>query len=626
MHDAVTVADIPTPAQSLAEARAFFRNGEFFRAYDIAVAGLRLAPSEMPLAHLAVLSLANAGATQMAVAKFAAFGLHEHDSPSIRALLGRLKKDQAFAAPRAERQPFLREARAIYEAAYQAATANGDKEAYYPAINAATMALLSGDAHAAARLASDVLAMLEPIRKAGEADYWVIATALEANLLKGDIDAALALAGPAVAACGANYADLATTGRQLERILDNTGKDATLFSGFRPPAIVHYCGHIIAAPGKSGRFPAQEEASVSARIAAVIDGMRIGAAYGSLAAGADLLFVEALQARGIAVNIILPFAKSDMLEQSVRHAGPGWEARFETCLAAAKTVRYATEDLYLGDDHLFTYCSRLAMGLAVLCARHLHAPVHQMVVWDGEARSGVAGTVADMKTWSKAGHPCTIIRCGARTTEDALENYQRPRIAGGFRDTRAMLFGDIKGFSKLTDSQLPPFATHVMGAAARVLREFSADTDFVNTWGDGIFAVFADAGQAANCALALQEAMRAIDLHAVGLPDKIQLRLGGHLGPVYEMHDPILDRLNYFGVHVSRAARIEPVTPEGLVYVTETFAAVLALHNAQEFACDYVGFTEMAKEYGQLRMFSLRRQTGSASPAAITDIERVALV
>ena len=50
-----------------------------------------------------------------------------------------------------------------------------------------------------------------------------------------------------------------------------------------------------------------------------------------------------------------------------------------------------------------------------------------------------------------------------------------------------------------------------------------------------------------------------------------------------------------YGAHVSRAARIEPITPEGCVYVTETFAAVLALHNADQFSCDYVGITDMAK-------------------------------
>ncbi len=44
-------------------------------------------------------------------------------------------------------------------------------------------------------------------------------------------------------------------------------------------------------------------------------------------------------------------------------------ARFDRCLANATSVSYATEDWYLGDDALFAYASRLAMGLALLRAR-----------------------------------------------------------------------------------------------------------------------------------------------------------------------------------------------------------------------------------------------------------------
>ena len=116
-----------------------------------------------------------------------------------------------------------------------------------------------------------------------------------------------------------------------------------------------------------------------------------------------------------------------------------------------------------------------------------------------------------------------------------------------------------------------------------------------NTWGDGLYLVFDNAGQAARCALDLQAAMAAIDLADAGLPDHLALRIGGHLGPVYAGRDPIMKQNNFFGAHVSRAARIEPVTPEGCVYVTETLAAVLAIHNAAEFACDYVGMTEVSE-------------------------------
>ena len=178
-----------------------------------------------------------------------------------------------------------------------------------------------------------------------------------------------------------------------------------------------------------------------------------------------------------------------------------------------------------------------------------------------------------------------------------------------------MLFGDIHGFSKLTDAQLPAFTEKVMGTLGEVARRHERHITFTNTWGDGIFVVFRDADRAAACALDMQDAMSAIDLKAAGLPETLKLRLGGHLGPVYELDDPITDRPNYYGAHVSRAARIEPITPEGCVYVTETFAAVLALHNAGQFSCDYVGNTEMAKHYGRLRMFLLRRAARRQRPS-----------
>src|SRR5205085_6091036 len=101
-------------------------------------------------------------------------------------------------------------------------------------------------------------------------------------------------------------------------------------------------------------------------------------------------------------------------------------------------------------------------------------------------------------------------------------------------------------------------------------------------------------------AMALQGAMAAVPLETAGLPTTLALRLGGHFGPVYRARDPILKAENYFGAHVSRAARIEPVTPEGSVYVTEPFAAMLALDATREFECDYVGHQPAAKHYGEL--------------------------
>jgi class 3 adenylate cyclase len=522
----------------------------------------------------------------------------------------------------------FREGRAVYEGAFRAATAADDPEAYYPAINAATLALFSGDAEAAGRLAGEVLDLLAPrIATPDEvaADrYWVLATALEAHLVRGDLDAAHGRVDHVVTAAGGDDAALATTGRQLERIVAAKKLDSNVLGAFKQPTVVHFLGNMIQ-PGQHGRFQAGQAATVAGEIAELLDGMRIGAAYGSLACGADILFAEALLGKGVALNVVLPFATTDFVEQSVRPAGEAWVTRFENCLAAAKTVRFATEDAYLGDDLLFTYCSSLAMGLASLCARHMHAPVMQLAVWDGVVnKDATAGTAVDMSVWREAGLPVRIVAVGPDANIEKLPAWHRPKVARGRRDTRAMLFGDIHGFSKLTDAQLPLFSEKIMGTLGEAARRHKQHIAFINTWGDGIFVVFRDAGRAAACALDMQDAMSAIDLEAAGLPETLRLRLGGHLGPVYELDDPVTDRPNYYGAHVSRAARIEPITPEGCVYVTETFAAMLALHNADQFSCDYVGNTEMAKHYGRLRMFLLRHTGDGKGPPVLGDIERSA--
>ena len=124
---------------------------------------------------------------------------------------------------------------------------------------------------------------------------------------------------------------------------------------------------------------------------------------------------------------------------------------------------------------------------------------------------------------------------------------------------------------------------------------------------------------AADCTLELQEAMSRIDLDAAGLAGAISaFRLSGHVGPVFSIRDPVLDTPSFMGSHISRTARIEPVTPPGAVYVTEAFAAALELAPGSDLACDYVGHMPAAKDYGRLRMYRLRRQGPSEGTAPTT--------
>lgn len=621
-HSSQALTPKRTAAEWLAEVRRCESNAELFLAYDLARQGLEQFPHDLALKHRAVLSLASTGASLRAAEEFRRLGLDRvaQNPPSntlqqslifdIASLNARLLKDEAVAMTGPERIMKLIAAADAYEAVYRRMHAAGSPESYYPGINCATLRLLAGDSDAAQALARQILDQLAAA-PARDRTYYKIATELEARLIIGDLAEAREAAGIIAEQVRENsqhdFRALASTIRQLRLIVTAKQTDAETVVALAPPRVIHYVGHIISAPGGRGRFPASEEETVKRQIADRIANDDIGFAYGSLAAGADILFAEAVLKYGASLHVVLPFAVEEFIEVSVHPAGSDWVERFHRCFEAAATKRFATTEQYLGDDTLFGYCSQLAMGLALLLANHICAPVEQIAVWDGRPPAGSAGTAVDVAVWKRAGMPQTII--------PVVGTMPRPSAAALADDshrterrTRAMLFGDVKGFSKLTDEQLPSFVATVLGAFGRVIDGFAGDILLVNTWGDGLFIVFDDAGKAAACALDLQEAMNEINLAAAGLAETMALRLGGHLGPVYATRDPILHSANFFGAHVSRAARIEPVTPEKLVYVTETLAAVLALHNADEFECSYVGMTKAAKDYGEMRMFLLGRK------------------
>jgi adenylate cyclase len=75
------------------------------------------------------------------------------------------------------------------------------------------------------------------------------------------------------------------------------------------------------------------------------------------------------------------------------------------------------------------------------------------------------------------------------------------------------------------------------------------------------------------------------------------------------INDPIRNELTYWGRELTRAARIEPRTPEGEVYVTDAFAALLALEPESAFAAEYMGRVTTAKDFETIPMYRLRRVT-----------------
>jgi tetratricopeptide (TPR) repeat protein len=574
--------------------RAAERRGELLEAVDVAERGLADHPDDVWLRHRAVLALARAGSTAEAERRYAEYGLgdvHDEDAEALRA---RIAKDMALLEHGAARRELAALAARLYGEVFERTGG------HYPGVNAATMSLVAGDLATARGLAERVLAA---VRRTGDGSYYAAASEAEAQLLLGRTAAAADALERAVERDDGDHAAVASTRRQLRLVCRTLGVDDAVLAVIAGPSVAHYCGHRIAAAGASGRLPAEAEQEVAQRIAAEVAREPVAYAYGSLASGADILWAEALRRSGADVHVVLPFSADEFVRTSVADSGPGWAARFERCLASAAAVSYATEDAYLGDDVLYRYAADLAMGLALLRARFLDADVRQLAVWDGVAASGPAGTAADVAAWTARGHRTSIVRPPA--TAGSAVASAGPAAAGG-RVVRAMLFGDIKGFSKLTDEQLPAFTEHVLGTFASVLERHRDAVCFRNTWGDGLYVVLRDAVSAAACAADLQEAMAGAALERHALPGHLALRLGAHVGPVFPVLDPVIGTSAFMGSHISRTARIEPVTPPGTVYVTEQFAAALEIEGSG-LRCDYVGHMPAAKDFGRLRMYRLHR-------------------
>lgn len=564
------------------------------------------------VSFLHVLVVARTGAIENAGELYERYRIGERPDQDSQSLKARLIKDRAFEADGEARAALLREAADAYAEVYD--TFGGS----FPAVNAATLHLLGGEEDEAVDYARKTLAACEKENPETERQkYYHAASVAEAYLAMGEKEEAEEALVRAGSFKGVHFGARATTIKQLKLLCAARGIDASLLRPISVPDVLYYAGHIIAAPGETGRFPADREDQVKAEIDSYLEAHRPSVAYGSLAAGADILFAEACIEKGIELHLILPFNLTDFIEQSVMPSGGDWVHRFNACLdyfeqgagGIQRVVTYATDGKFLYDESLFMYGAELAMGLALLRASVLGTGMRMAVVYDGKGGTGV-GTDGSLKMWEDLNLPYHVIDCPGGTGPshhagaDPVRDEERRT-----RYPRAILFGDVVGFSKLQEEDVPRFHDIFMARISRELKSFGEKVLYKNSWGDALYVVFSDAVDAARFSLSIQKIIADMEFKPAGYEHALQLRLGGHFGPIYQGIDQLCEVETYYGSHVTRAARIEPVTPAGKVYVTESMAASLALSGVDDIDCDYVGPVPLAKDYGEIRMYQLRERS-----------------
>jgi len=537
------------------------RRGEYLEVIDVARQGLDEHPGDLRLEYEKTLAYARAGATGEAEANLRALrtagALEVIADPALRndfaALSARLLKDRAYAAAPGTAARLATEAAAAYEAAF---AASGD---YFPAINAATLYRIAGNIGRGNVLAQAALADA----RAASPGYWRAATMAEAYILLGDPEAALTALREGVAA-GVHLDELASTRRQLEWLLQRGVGDIAVLAALPAPYVVCW---------ETQTSTPEMADTIGDLVRAQSAGGLPVLAYGAVLGKADIEAAEAFIAVGAQVNVLLACTPASCLETTANRFGPDWAGRLEAVLAAAARVSELALEGDMAEPTVIAMAQQQARGLAAMRATALVTAWHML----------------------RLGKPLVTT-----SPEIALPQGLRDRVA------RAFVFGDIKGFSTISEAAHRPFLDHVIGGFADVLATLGNAVEYTETAGDGIFVVLSGISPALRCCDGLQRVMEPERVAAAGLPSTLALRLGAHIGPAAIGLDRVTGRQKFIGKEVIRTARIEAVTPVGQTYVTEQFAATLHASSAVGHACEYVGWQAMAKGFGRCRMYSLR--------------------
>jgi class 3 adenylate cyclase/tetratricopeptide (TPR) repeat protein len=549
-----------------------------------------------------VLTLLRSGALEQAEKEYHRLALDTvKGEEDILALGGRLLKTKALEQTGEARGALAYEAGLKYHEAYR------DTGGTYTGINTAALYLVGGNETRAFSLAKEVLQKLERISpNPGEDAYYHMATVAEAHLILSETGQAQSCLGDALQLDPHNYEAHATTLKQFEMILAARDMDAGWLDALRPPKALHFAGHIFGVGEGKRPMEARNVYALERLLEQAIAAEKIGFAYGALAAGSDIMIAEILLEQAVDFHLVLPCPDELFIATSVAPFGADWVAKFHKCREAATTVRYVSSDPDVTDDLRMAFASELSMGLASLKAQRLATEAVQLLVWDEKIPKAEAGTARDALHWSRCGRRQIIVpypeeRTG--TTPSVSEEAEEPRRRG----LKAMLFADVRGFGALSDHLVPVFLDTVLAPLAEELKKFGHKVNHVNTWGDGLFVVFSSVEDAAAAAIDLQGCFHACDLKAAGLPEFLALRVGGHYGPILEKQDAFLGKPGYFGNEVSYAARIEPMTVPGSIYVSEAFACALAVGQADKYRSESVGAMTPRKGVDPIKLFSLRK-------------------
>ena len=161
-----------------------------------------------------------------------------------------------------------------------------------------------------------------------------------------------------------------------------------------PRKVFLFSGHMIDAPDrKLPRFPPDKEPLARHAIDTLLGELGAGAddlALCSGACGGDLLFAEAALARGVALEMYLPFDAPTFAVKSVDFAAGDWPARFPAASSAA-TLHVLPDERGPLPEGADPY-EQNNLWMLEAASRFGAEKVDFICLWDGQGGDGPGGT------------------------------------------------------------------------------------------------------------------------------------------------------------------------------------------------------------------------------------------
>jgi len=624
------------PELYLALGKRILSVGEALMAYDVFSEGLNifnnlvnikdaarnLQPVFLNMLQQQALALAQSGALVPAnkiLKKLQKQGVNDGETLGI---LGRTYKDMAIRSSSfSERKKYFRSAYKIYFDAFNLALKNKNTDdAYYNGINAATLSLVIGKKKESYELAKIVKKIcLKKIKiescKNISVSHWLLATLGEAELILGNFDTAKKMYSKASAQ--SDIRGVASMRKQARMILKSQGNTINILDCcFKVPTIVVFSGHIIDQPTRpKKRFPKEIEKEVRKEISIRLEKMNAGIAYSSAACGSDIIFLEEMLKRGGEINIVLPFDLKSFKKESVDVIPKSnWSNRFDKILEKAAQVKVLGYHNPETDIYNYEFANLFILGSALARKNIIDTTVKTMAVWDGKPGDGLGGTASAINQWQKSSKEFEHIDLKKILKEKSakynFKNSNLKKIVTNkttYHTYLPMLFADIKGFSKFSEKQLISFSENFLKKVSIITSKYKTGILSKRTAGDGLFFMFKNLKTACNVALELQRCVAETDWTNFGLPEDLSVRISLDAGPCYTFKNPVINEIDFSGNYINRAARIEPITPPGYIYASESFVALSNAEGINSVRFDYAGQVILPKNFGIIPVYNVRQ-------------------